>query len=453
MKIFKIILIGLVALTSTSEAQIHVDLAASGNNDGTSWADAFTDIQSAVNAAMDNDEILIAEGTYGGSNEILITKPMTIKGGYPSGGGGQDINANITILSSANINRVLRATHITGTLYLEGLTIQEGSTSREGGGIKTSGDLNLNFVTVHNNIATSSLSSHYDTKGAGIYSTANITLVNSQVSHNSTSSGTFAFRSIAGGGGIYGTANITLINSLVSYNAVSAFASNASTSDYSYSTGGGIHGEGNITLTNSLVMHNMVASGYGYYSNSFGGGIFGGDNSTIELINSQVSKNTASTDSGFTLNSNGGGVYGSDFTVLHNSILWGNRELEKVSGVVQTDGFNEHEGGTLTTSHSLIRGEDLSTYNGIDATNIGFDPLFADEANDDFRLLVGSPLIDAGNFSLLPLDVYDIDTDGDLTERIPIDLDGLSRELGVNVDMGPYEYSDLIFKDGFDITE
>ncbi|MGJ8663653.1 MAG: hypothetical protein ACSHWU_08380 [Marinicella sp.] len=50
----------------------------------------------------------------------------------------------------------------------------------------------------------------------------------------------------------------------------------------------------------------------------------------------------------------------------------------------------------------------------------------------------------------LPLDDYDIDGDGDFMELLPLDLDGYARDVGFNVDMGPYEFGDLIFRDGFD---
>lgn len=45
-------------------ATLHVDKAATGANDGLSWADAFNEIQSAVSIAASGDTILVKDGVY-----------------------------------------------------------------------------------------------------------------------------------------------------------------------------------------------------------------------------------------------------------------------------------------------------------------------------------------------------------------------------------------------------
>ncbi|MHC4659606.1 MAG: S8 family serine peptidase [Planctomycetota bacterium] len=65
----------------------------------------------------------------------------------------------------------------------------------------------------------------------------------------------------------------------------------------------------------------------------------------------------------------------------------------------------------------------------------------------DYRLLAGSPCIDAGDNNGVPADTADLDGDGNTTESIPFDLDGNPRIVDGNsdgnavVDMGAYEFS------------
>jgi hypothetical protein len=74
-----------------------------------------------------------------------------------------------------------------------------------------------------------------------------------------------------------------------------------------------------------------------------------------------------------------------------------------------------------------------------DDSNIKDDSLFADPNNADYHFGDGSPCSDAGDNASIPPDTADLDGDGNTTEPIPFDLDGLRRIADLVVDMGAYE--------------
>ncbi len=88
-----LILIFLCSSVSLFSADIFVDRSAPIGGDGSNWAMAFQDIQSAIDLAGSGDIIYIAEGIYRPQNQVNINVPLTIRGGYPAGGGPQDIAA------------------------------------------------------------------------------------------------------------------------------------------------------------------------------------------------------------------------------------------------------------------------------------------------------------------------------------------------------------------------
>ena len=144
--------------------------------------------------------------------------------------------------------------------------------------------------------------------------------------------------------------------------------------------------------------------------------------------------------------------FGLGFTII-NSIVVGNRPGAPGFGGSANVGGIEYFGSGPRIINSVVRdnlGGNFSAgsnpprdpevfYSNVDnltgasgpsaffgAGNIDLDPLFVDPANGDYRLLPGSPCIDAGNTTLdgLPL----------------LDIEGLPRVLGAGVDMGPHEF-------------
>ena len=191
-----------------------------------------------------------------------------------------------------------------------------------------------------------------------------------------------------------------------------------------------------IVLMNLLVADN-VATGSG-------GGIRVSLNGTtaFTLANSVVANNTAAVHSGgiFYLPQNETTLSGQP-TGIVNTIIWGNTapehpQMRATKGSLpQPVMALDHvllEGGCLDTNAQQVSCSDV-----LDA-----DPLFVDAPNGDYHLQTLSPAVDAGDQTLMPADLLDLD--GDLVsdmELWPFDFDGAARVSGTEVDLGPYEAS------------
>ena len=208
-------------------------------------------------------------------------------------------------------------------------------------------------------------------------------------------------------------------------------------------SGGGIYQEDtDLTLTNSVIARNTAGRrGAGLY-------FYKG---TAVIANCVITDNTSG--------SAGAGVMMEQLSEssLVNSIIWANSGSYSENLYVGscpesvTVAFSDCEGG-----EDAVGGQHEGVLHW-GPGNIDADPLFVDSDNGDYRLLPGSPCIDAGcNCGVLP-DVADADGDGDTDEYVPFDLDGEGRffddpdtgdtgsGLPPIVDIGPYEFggSDL----------
>ncbi|MGF1533472.1 MAG: T9SS type A sorting domain-containing protein [Bernardetiaceae bacterium] len=139
---------------------LFVDLTATGNNDGTSWDNAFVDFQDALTAAASGTLIVVADGTYkpripfdingGGSNAIrkstfVIPDNVRIIGGFAGGEiinqasiDARDVILNETILSG-EIGAPGAADNAYHVVYsrgnsslLDGFTIRDGNANGTG---------------------------------------------------------------------------------------------------------------------------------------------------------------------------------------------------------------------------------------------------------------------------------------------------------------------------------
>ncbi len=282
---------------------VYVDRDAAGGDDGSSWADAYNDLQDALAIAVAGDRILVAEGVYtpvasGGSRHAVfaLVDGVAIVGGYAGFGeanpNARDVAAYETILSGDldaddvpvdrakdllghptrddNVYHVVAAVDCGVNTSLSGLTIGGGnaagseSIDRYGGGIylSHSGPV-LSELTIVGNVAVNGGGGIYDRFGTTQYSDCTI-------------SGNAA-GSWAGGVSLRGwtSSDTTLDDCLIENN-------------YAGISGGGI-ATGNATLNRCIVTGN--------HSDRDAGGVDAGDGAPT-LEDCVISENTAAASGG-----------------------------------------------------------------------------------------------------------------------------------------------------------
>ncbi|MFK7908681.1 MAG: beta strand repeat-containing protein, partial [Chitinophagales bacterium] len=374
---------------------LYVDKdAISGNDDGTSWADAYLDLQDALTAATEcPKEIWVAEGTYYPTSTISRGISFYLPDGVELYGGfngtealrsDRDFLLYETLLSgdigtigdnSDNSYQVIVTTQLV-SVKIDGFTIADGNAN------ETDNEVLQN-------------------DGGGLYNLGEAIVQNCIFEYNSASDNGAAMYN-----GDFKDDNTKIVNCIFSANSGSYAINNRGSS---------------LSIINTLITGND------------GGGISHNGSSSTEILdldNSTIAGNK------------GHGVY-IDETSLNavNSIFWDNEVagLQNEFAQISTD-------PNATVSFSCVEGG----WTGNGSTNIGADPLFTTPINPtdspttagDFTLQITSPAINTGNTGSLQTDVTDVDDDGNDTEIIDIDLAQNIRVQLSTLDMGAYEASE-----------
>ena len=370
-------------------ATIFVDAAAVGANNGTSWTNAYTALQSALAAVTSDDDIWVAAGTYKPTNEVggagdgyktfQMVNSVGIYGGFvgtETALAERDWLANETILSgdigATDSYHVLyhpSGTNLDATAILDGFTISDGYAA--GGGVHDNGAGIYNDgcdPTIRNCDITSNYAAG---AGAGIYNTAsNPDVINCSINNN-TADGT---------------------DGAVSNNLASAptFTGGEIVDNIAPAVGGVANrGSSITTLINCTVTGNTAASS----AASGAGGVYNATDSELDIDNCIIRYNTNASDTGY--------------NDIHN------------------DGA-----GTIEISHSCYSAVAADVDKGSDWTEndcINGGPVFTSSATGDYTIAIGSPCIDAGDSDAVPAGVT-------------TDVANLYRFSGDACDMGAHEY-------------
>ena len=386
----------------------YVDQQAAGAKDGSSWTDAFSSLQPALEAAGAGDQIWVATGIYTPTDTADRTATFQLKKGVELYGGFEggedelderDWQANPTVLSGdldgndltdargvltstngitgANAYHVLVGSAVTQTAALDGFFITGGKAdgsdpNRDGGGMWLNvSNPSLNHLWLSGNQAANN--------GGGLFLEA--------------SSPTMSFVSFTGNtaGGQGGGLSSHASSPVLSYFTFSANQASTGGGFYSYTSG-------SPSLTNGLFNGNYALYGSAF-ANSQG--------STFAMLNLTIAGNA--------IGYGGGAIYtDSSSPTIVNCILWGNAgEAFAIYGPAPTVSYSTVQGGYPGTG------------------NISVDPLFVAPVSPNptltsagnYRLRYASPAIDAGLDSAIALST---------------DLDGSPRKIRT-VDQGAYE--------------
>lgn len=335
-RVLNLILIALACMGSSAFAQVYVNASATGSNDGTSWANAYTDLQQAIYDATSGDEIWVAQASYvptidetGALPANLRLRHFWLKDGVEVYGGfiGTETEFNQRNVQTqkatleGQVDPTNQAFHVINTTagntaLLDGFIVQNGNTtggsgagsSELGAGLLMNGSARFSNIDFLNNNA-------YNSGGGAFIINANTTLINCRFDGNTTT--------LYDGAGLYSqNSTITLYNCIFYDNNATRFGA-ALTAVSS-----------TVNLQNASVANNIGTNVY--------------QASTNGIINN------------------------------NQSLLWGN---------TATIGIDTGGGSAVNFTECIYQWTAAGS-------NVNADPLFVNIATGDLHLSAASPAID-----------------------------------------------------------
>ncbi|MCX2482583.1 Ig-like domain-containing protein [Pedobacter sp. MR2016-24] len=485
---------------SAGAARLYVSQAATGENTGSDWANAMTDLQPALSLAAAGDEIWVAKGTY--SAGTLASSSFTLKEGvkmYGGFAGTESILAerdsagvrtlNQTILDGSqgtvSAHVVYNSAALTNATVLDGFSIQGGQTTGYGGGIyNTAGAATFSHLWVKNNVAvfggglyhsgdavysdvifSDNQAKGSSARGAAVYNIKGFKLTGGVFENNRI------IDANAYGAGIFNVGVLTLKdvkfdnNTLVggqggaiySYSGAVVEISKASFNANKAGTGGAIYfANGTQTLTDIVFKENSATLSAGaifgggaltvnrasFIKNTavqHGGAMWAGGAST-KVDNTIFSQNSVTKTANY-----GGAVYASAGNISFINTTFSNNTIiyENSSKTLSYGGALYRGGGTVAVYNSILWGNTRGA--GIaDQLNAGIavdNSIVQNDYAAGTGIKIGNPAFtDAGNDNLkLRPGSLAIDAGLNNWQVYQTDLAGNARVVNSVVDLGAYE--------------
>ncbi len=271
--------------------RIYVNDDAAGNNSGTSWANAYTSLHTALSAAGAQDEIWVAAGTYtphasDRSVSFQMKENVNIYGGFAGTESAvsertPDTTDFVTVLSgdlSGNDDYITPGSTMDENSYqvtrgannaiLDGVSIQGGNANEDGGSLSGGGMYNGSVSPTLSNII---FSNNTAKNGGGLYNSSSSPTL-SHITFSNNSAGTH-------GGGLFNAGSspqlthVTFLkNTATNYGGAiynsgsSARLSNVVFANNTASRGGGLYNTGGSPSLRNVTFSNNVGFGGAIYS-------------------------------------------------------------------------------------------------------------------------------------------------------------------------------------------